>query len=173
MTGCTIRAARPEDADQICVIWNDVIANTTITFTNTVKTIKDITDMQDARPTRFWVAAQGQTIAGFATFGPFRSGPGYATTAEHSIMIAPSFQGQNIGRDLMQALLGSAQSEGIHVMVAAISGSNANAVQFHAALGFEPVGHLPQVGRKKGQFLDLILLQKILGPDPDKTPRGA
>jgi L-amino acid N-acyltransferase len=47
-------------------------------------------------------------------------------------------------------------------MVAAVSSANPGAVAFHERLGFGQVGRMPEVGFKNGQYLDLILLQKML-----------
>ena len=62
---------------------------------------------------------------------------------------------------------------GIHVMVAAISSANPTAQQFHAACGYTEVGRLPQVGRKCDQWLDLVLMQKILREDGTAPPDSA
>lgn len=154
-----IRAATDADAPWIMAIWNTVIADTLATFTTELKTQSAVTAT---------IAAQTVLVlpqeGGFATFSPFRPGPGYAATMEHTILLAPHSRGQGQGRALMAALAQSARAQGHRVLVGAISSANPGAVAFHAALGFELVGHLPQVGHKAGQWLDLILMQKHLHP---------
>lgn len=155
----------------ICALWNPIIRDTLVTFTTEAKTEAAVAADIAARGRAWWVGEIQGRVQGVATFGAFRSGPGYAATAEHSIQLAPAARGQGLGRALMAVLLEAARAQGLHVMVAGISGANPGAVAFHAALGFAEVGRLPQVGRKAGQWLDLILMQKILsdevvaGPD--------
>ena len=153
-----IRDATPDDAAWITAIWNDIIAQTDITFTTTLKTETQIKEMIAERPVLV-LADSG----GFATFGPFRSGPGYAATVEHTILLAPHARSRGQGRALLSALEDRARTHGHHVMVAGISGTNAPAVAFHAAMGFTQVAHMPEVGRKNGVWLDLVLMQKNLG----------
>lgn len=158
-----IRHATAQDAPWIVDLWNSMIAETLITFTTTPKSEVEITEMIGQRPVL--VLDEG---GGFATYGPFRGGPGYTATVEHSVMLAPNARGKGLARNLLEALMDVAQDDGKHAMVAAISGANPNAVAFHAALGFVRVGHLPEVGYKSGQWLDLIFMQKMLNP-PDSA----
>ena len=157
-----IRAAGPADAEAIAGLWNWMIRTTTWTFTTVEKTRADIAQMIDTRPGAFWVAQEKADCAGFITFGTFRSGPGYAATVEHSILVSPDYQGRGLGRALMRAGIEAARKAEHHVMVGGISGSNSDGLSFHAHMGFDEVGRMPQVGRKNGQWLDLVLMQKIL-----------
>lgn len=157
-----IRAAVPADAPAICELWNWMISDTLSTFTTILKTPDDLKTLIEDRAGSTFVAEGNGTLQGFVTFGPFRSGPGYAATVEHSVIVHPSVHGRGVGRALMRMAVMAATEQSKHVMVGAISGANPQAVAFHEALGFERVGHLPQVGRKRGQWLDLILMQKML-----------
>jgi L-amino acid N-acyltransferase len=62
----------------------------------------------------------------------------------------------------MTALIERARGIGKHVMVAGIEAANTPSIRLHAALGFERVGHLKQVGAKFGRWLDLVFLQLTL-----------
>jgi phosphinothricin acetyltransferase len=66
----------------------------------------------------------------------------------------------------MEALIERARSLGKHVMVAAVEAGNTGSIRLHERLGFEHVGHLPQVGAKFGAWLDLAFLQLILDDAP-------
>lgn len=158
----SIRAAGSRDAAEIAVIWNTVIRDTMITFTTKEKTESLLSAHISERQGAFWVAEQAGRVAGFVTYGPFRTGPGYAATVEHTVILAPQARGRGLGRALMEKAMAHAAAKGVHVMVGGISSANPQAVAFHAALGFEQTGLMPQVGRKAGQWLDLIFMQKML-----------
>lgn len=85
-----IRPALAVDAAALCDIWNPAILTSTATFTTLPKTQQDLRDMIVERPCLVAQSAQG-VVLGFATYGPFRSGPGYVGVAEHSVYVAPGF----------------------------------------------------------------------------------
>ena len=164
-----IRAAIPADAGTICAIHNQVIRDSLITFTTQERQIGAV-----ARAIKegqvFLVAEVGEQVVGFAGYGGFRPGPGYAHTVEHSLYLAPEMRGRGAGRMLLLALEERARRDHVHVMVAGISSANAAGIAFHAAMGYGHAGRLPEVGRKQGQWLDLVLMQKILSEDGSGSP---
>lgn len=166
MSAPLIRPARAQDAAQIVQIWNHVIETSQVTFTTTPKTPAQITEDIARRGALFQVASTTGTVLGFATAFQFRGGNGYAHTYEHSVMVSDTARGQGIGRDLISALCLEAHTRGIHSLIASISSANPQAVSFHETLGFRQVGYLPEAGQKWGQWLDLILMQKILTSSP-------
>ncbi len=153
----TIRTATDADAAHIARLWNGFIRDTTVTFTTLEKSHDQITTLIDSRPV---LVAETDGFAGFATWGPFRAGPGYAHTAEVSVFA------QHPGDGSAQALLAAAESQartqGIHVLIAGISGENARAIRFFQRQGYAKTAEMPQVGRKFERWLDLILMQKLI-----------
>ncbi|MFA3918098.1 GNAT family N-acetyltransferase [Ruegeria hyattellae] len=162
-----IREAEEGDAPAITALINDMVCGSLITFTIETRSPENVADQirQNAYP--YLVAEAGGKVLGYATYKPFRYGPGYRHSMEHSILLAPDAHGQGIGRALMARLEAIAAIEGVHVLIAGISSANPGAVRFHKALGYDEVGRMPQVGRKWDQWLDLVLMQKILAADAE------
>ncbi|MEM0947386.1 MAG: N-acetyltransferase family protein [Pseudomonadota bacterium] len=158
-----MRAAEPSDAAAIAAIWNPYIRDTAITFTTEEKSTTGLADLirdrtNDGYP--FLAADEGGALSGFASFAPFRSGPGYRRTMEHTVMLAPAACGRGVGRALMAALEECARASGHRSLIGALSSANSGAIAFHAALGFAQVGSIPQAGWKFDRWWDLILMQK-------------
>lgn len=168
MTTFNIRPASAADSDSIAAIWNEVIRLPHVTFTTTAKTSGGVAAVIAGRAAEGWpflVAADDTAdgnVVGFATYAPFRDGPGYRRTMEHSINLAPAARGRGVGRALMQALFAAAADGGIHSLMAAVSGINPDGIAFHRRLGFAEVGRIPEAGWKGGRFIDLVLLQRLL-----------
>jgi L-amino acid N-acyltransferase YncA len=157
-----VRPAIPDDAARIAAIWNVFIRDTAVTFTTAEKTVARLAADITARGPAFQVVEIAGQVEGFATYFPFRNGPGYARTKEHSVLLAPAAQGRGAGRAVMGALLDAARADGVHSIFAGVSGENPAGVAFHAALGFREIARLPQVGFKFGRWMDLVLMQRML-----------
>ncbi|MEM6740409.1 MAG: N-acetyltransferase family protein [Pseudomonadota bacterium] len=157
----TIRPARVGDGARIAEIHNGIIRDTVITFTTEERTGAAL-DARLAGGAHFWVAEAAGCVAGFATIFPFRQGPGYAHTFEHTIIVEPGTRGQGSGRALMHAVEAGARAAGGHSLMAGVSAENAAGVAFHARLGFVEVARLREVGWKFGRWHDLVLMQKFL-----------
>lgn len=156
-----IRPAVVADASAIEALWTPAVLNTPMTFNPVPKTANEIADMIATRGC-FLVAEQDSHVVGFVTYGAFRGGPGYVHTAEHTVLVGPAVQGQGAGQALMKVAMDHARAADIHVLVAGVSGDNPRAIAFHERLGFDPVARMPEVGRRDGRWLDLVLLQKRL-----------
>ena len=64
---------------------------------------------------------------------------------------------------LMQELVVVAEARGFHTMIARITGGQEASIRLHQAVGFTTVGTEREVGRKFGGWLDVVVVQRMLG----------
>lgn len=160
-----IRAATSADSAAIAAFWNPIIRETSVTFNSIEKTPEDITQMVLDKAEAghgFLVAVLDNRVVGFATYGQFRAGIGYAHTMEHTVILSPNGRGRGIGRALVTAIEDHARGAGAHSIFAGVSMENPDAVAFHLKLGYSDGIVLPKVGFKFGRWMDLKLMQKFL-----------
>ena len=65
-------------------------------------------------------------------------------------------------RLLDQALFAEIQKGDFHAIVAGISLPNDPSVRLHEKFGMEKIAHFREVGRKFNQWLDVVLMQRML-----------
>ena len=157
-----VRSANCKDAEAIAALVNPIIRDTAITFTTAEKDVDALREAISAADGAYHVAELDGDVVGYATYFQFRGGPGYAHTMEHSIALKPEARGSGAGRALMSAIEAHAKARGTHSLIAGVSAENPAGVAFHAAVGFREIAVLPQVGRKFGRWMDLVLMQKLL-----------
>lgn len=165
----TIRPATTADLQAITEIYNDAGVGTTASYDLAPVSVADRAAVLEAKQRRGFptlVAVDSGEVVGFSTYGTFREKAGYDYTVEHSVYVKSGRRAGGVGRMLMTALIDYAKGHGVHVMVGVLDASNASSVAFHETLGFTEVARMPEVGRKFGRWLDIVLMQLTFdGPD--------
>jgi L-amino acid N-acyltransferase YncA len=164
-----IRDAREEDLPGVLAIYNDVLLTSTAIYNDTPVTLDNRREWWQSRVQQQYpvlVAIDESGVVGFASFGDFRSWPGYRFTVEHSVHIRADRRGQGVGLALMQPLIARATVLGKHVMIGGVDAANTGSLRFHERLDFVQVAHLREVGFKFGRWLDLVFLQRWLNASP-------
>jgi L-amino acid N-acyltransferase YncA len=101
-------------------------------------------------------------VVGFGSLSPYRSRPAYATTVEDSVYVRRDRRGHGVGRAVLEELIRLARVHGFHCVVGRIVGANDTSIGLHARCGFSMVGVEREVGRKFGQWLDVVVMQRML-----------
>lgn len=119
-----------------------------------------------------WLAAERDgRVLGYAYANHFRPRRAYRFCLEDSIYLADEARGQGVGRLLLAELLARCEAAGARQMLAVIGDSaNAGSIGVHRTLGFEHTGILRAAGWKFGRWLDVVLMQKALGPGDASEP---
>jgi phosphinothricin acetyltransferase len=166
MSGHAIIPCTERHLPAIGEILNEVILTSTSLYEYAPRSPTQIADWFAKRRDGNWpvlgIESVDGTLAGFATYGPFRAFPGYKYTVEHSVYVAKSHRGQGIGATLMRALIAAAEAQQLHVMVGVIDSANEESIRFHRGFGFTPCGTIRHAGRKFGRWLDVEFHQLIL-----------
>jgi phosphinothricin acetyltransferase len=112
----------------------------------------------------YLVLEDGNGVVGFAYCNWFKPRPAYRFSAEDSIYLAPSASGKGLGKLLLVELMAQAERAGIRKLIAVIGDSaNVGSIGVHKACGFRPVGVLSACGWKFERWLDVVLMERILG----------
>lgn len=160
------RLASLEDSEAIRRIYNREVVGSTVTFDLVPRTPEDQLAWMDehsgAHPAVVALDEDG-TVCGFGSLSPYRPRPAYRTTVEDSVYVDPAYQGRGVGRGLLEELVGLAGSHGFHAIIARIVGGHEASIGLHRACGFERVGVEREVGRKFGKWLDVVLMQRLIG----------
>jgi L-amino acid N-acyltransferase YncA len=161
-----IRDAREADLAAMLAIYNDAVLTTTAVYDYKPRSGEQQTAWFQAKREQslpVLVADDGETVVGFASYGPFRPWPAYLHSVENSLYVAPGQRGRGIGSLLLPALIRRAADRGLHTMVAGIDATNEASLRLHARFGFERVALFREVGWKFDRWLDLAFLQLMLG----------
>jgi L-amino acid N-acyltransferase YncA len=164
----TIRLSRDDDIAAITAIYGYHVLHGVASFEETPPAVDEMARRRRAvldHGLPYLVAETGGRVVGYCYAGPFRPRSGYRFTLEDSIYIDPAEIGRGIGRALLTPLIAQSEELGYRQMVAVIGGSETVAsIGLHAALGFAHAGVLPAVGFKFGRWIDIVLMQRALGP---------
>lgn len=160
----TVRAARQADAEAIRDIYNREVTGSTVTFDLVPRSLEEqqawLREHDGAHPAV--VAEHNGVVVGFGSLTAYRPRPAYATSVEDSVYVHPDHRGSGVGKVLLQDLLKRASDHGFHSVFARIVGGHEASIALHRACGFEVVGTEREVGRKFNQWLDVVVMQRLV-----------
>ena len=167
-----IRLATIDDAAAIREIYNREVETSTVTFDLVPRSLRQQRDWMSARSGAFAVVvaeteAESETegqpaVTAFGSLSPYRDRPAYTTSVEDSVYVHRDHQGRGVGKLVLGELLRVATAHGFHAVFARIVGGHQASIGLHRALGFEIVGTEREVGRKFGQWLDVVVMERLL-----------
>jgi phosphinothricin acetyltransferase len=159
-----LRLATLDDAEAIRQIYNLEVSTSTVTFDLVPRSLEEQRAWQAERSgaRAVIVAVEDSALVGFGSLSPWRDRPAYATTVEDSVYVHRAHRGAGVGRALLTELVATATAHGFHACMARIVGGHDASIALHAACGFEVVGTEREVGRKLGQWLDVVVMERLL-----------
>ena len=111
-------------------------------------------------PAHRYVAIVGGRVAGWVAASALSGRCVYAGVVEHSVYVHPAARGRGTGRRLLDALIASTEAAGIWTIQSGIFPENAASLALHQAAGFRMVGTRERIGRHRGRWRDVILIER-------------
>ncbi len=160
-----IREATREDAAAIAHIYNQGIEDRSATLETHLRTPEERAEWLAARSPRHpvLVAVDGSgTIVGWGSLNSFNPRPAYDHVVDFSVYVAREQRGRGIGDALLGMLEVRARALGYHKMVLAAFPTNAPGMRLYERHGFQTVGIYHEQGMLDEQWVDVIIMEKIL-----------
>lgn len=164
MSDVSIRAAEPTDADAIAAIYNQGIEDRAATLE---------TKTRSPEERRRWLAARGPRhpvivgevagcVVGWGSLNSFNPRPAYDRVADFSVYVRRDWRGRGVGHRLLEALIARGGALGYHKLVLAAFPFNTAGVTLYRRLGFVEVGVYHEQGQLDGQWVDVVVMERLL-----------
>lgn len=172
-----IRVASVSDAAALLEIYRPYVEKTAISFECQVPTKAEFEQRiaHTLRKYPYLVAEGEDGLLGYVYTGPFVGRAAYAWSAEVSIYLREDQRRRGIGGRLYRALEEVSRAQHILNLNACIGEPEIedeyltkNSVQFHAHMGYRRVGGFHKCGYKFGRWYDMVWMEKLLGPHPER-----
>jgi len=168
-----VRDATAVDVDEVAAIYAHHVLHGLGTFEERPPDVAQMAARMQAVSARGlpWLVADDGQVLGYAYASPYNLRDAYRHTVEDSVYVAPGALGRGVGRALLAGLLERCEALGLRQVIAVIGDSaNDASIGLHMSMGFETRGVASAVGFKHGRWLDIVWMQRALGPGASAPP---
>jgi L-amino acid N-acyltransferase YncA len=102
------------------------------------------------------------TIVGWGSLNVFNAREAYRFVADLSVYVERGWRGKGVGSLLLERLIELARQHGFHKMVLSAFPSNTGGVALYEKFGFRTVGIYREQGLLDGQWVDTVVMEKLL-----------
>ena len=155
-----IRKAEHADLPALLQIYNDAIADGTVTLDIHPRTLEDRQawfDAHNAGNHPLYVAEEDGRVIGYTSLSGYRPKEAYAATVEISIYVDKDARQQGVATKLYRFILDLARADdSIHNVISVITKGNEASVRLHEKFGFVYCGEIPDAAEKCGKKVTIL-----------------
>ena len=129
----------------------------------TVDQVRELLEAWTATHPAVVVEREGAVVA-FAWTSLYRARNCYAGIAEFSVYVERSARGTGAGRRALETLFVEAEARGFWKLVSRVFPENAASRALCRSTGFREVGVYRRHGKLDGEWRDVVIVEKLLGP---------
>jgi len=160
----TLRPATIADLPAIELIYNQGIEDGIATLEHAPKTAAEMRAWFDGHGKRYVVMAalDGDELVGWASLNRYSHRCAHDGVADLSIYVRRDKRGLGVGRQLMAALEHAAAAASFHKIVLFALTANEAGRRLYDSRGFREVGVFQEQGKLNGDFVDVLIMEKLL-----------
>ena len=173
MSGISVRAVNPDDAEELLKIYSYYIENTAVSFEYVTPTAEEFRARieKTLRKYPYFAVVQDGRITGYSYAGDFVGRAAYGWSAEMTIYLSPDRRRQGTGRLLYEKMEEALAGMGILDLYACIGHTDRaddpyltnDSERFHERMGYSLVGVFRSCGYKFGRWYDMVWMGKNIG----------
>ena len=160
------RLATANDADAICRIYHQGIEDRVATLETELRTPDERRAWLAARDARHPVIVaetEHGEVPGWGSLNVFNAREAYRFVVDFSIYVDRAWRGKGNGDVMLARLVELAREHGYHKMVLSAFPTNSGGMALYTKHGFRTVGIYREQGMLDGEWVDTIIMEKILG----------
>ena len=160
----TIRQVRPSDYQAVADIYNESVENSLATMDEELKSAADVKKWIEGFTQRekLFVLEHLHRIIGWSVIKRYSDRNGYRFTAETSIYITRNETSKGFGSHMNEHLNNNCKHLGYKHLVAKITATNHASIGAFSKAGYTIVGKQEKIGYKDSQWVDVVIMQKLL-----------
>lgn len=160
-----IRLAQADDAAAIASIYNQGIRERVATLETEERTAEERAAWLEAHDTHhpvFVGEIDGDVVA-WGSLNSFNPRPAYRWVVDFSVYVDSEQRGLGLGGRMLDHLIAEANRLGYHKLVLAAFPFNEPGMRLYQSRGFREVGIYHEQGQLDGQWVDTIIMERMLG----------
>lgn len=106
------------------------------------------------------VAIENNEVVGWAALTPVSGRCVYAGVAEVSVYVGIQARGKGIGKLLLEKLIYESERNNIWTLQSGVFPENHASLKVHEQTGFRQIGLREKIGKMKGAWRDIVLLER-------------
>jgi L-amino acid N-acyltransferase YncA len=156
--------ASPDAYQAIADIYNVYVRDGGQTMEERIHTAEDIAAWVAKFHDRegLFVLTSANKLLGWGIIKRYSDREGYRLACETAVYLWPEERGKGYGKFIKKELIKICREWNYHHLVAKIFASNEGSIVYNQKLGYEIVGRQREIGFKKGQWVDIVIMQLIL-----------
>jgi L-amino acid N-acyltransferase YncA len=161
----SIRTAAARDAAAMAAIYNSGIDERQSTFETAHRSAADVLGwLSEAERFPVLVGETGDGVAGFARVSAYSAREAYRGVGECQVYVDPRSRRRGLGARLLEAICDEAERRGYWKLIGRLFTTNEASVELVRRSGFRVVGVHRRHGRLDGDWRDVLVVERLLGP---------